>query len=217
MPVIISGTTGISGTDGSASIPAVQGTDANTGMFFPAADTIAFSEGGTEVMRINASGQVEYTLGTASLPSITATGDTNTGIYFPAADQIAFTEGGTEAMRINASGNVGIGTATPATSGLTVAKPSGAAGLQVSSGANNADFVISATDLYVANSSNGPTQFWNNGSERARFHSGGQFSLNTTSILGRMSMRWDNAGEQGFGFIPLTETYNGSPIVFYNS
>jgi hypothetical protein len=112
MPVIISGTTGISGTDGSASIPAVQGTDANTGMFFPAADTIAFAEGGTEVMRINASGQVEYTLGTASLPSITATGDTNTGIYFPAADQIAFAEGGTEVMRIDASGNVLIGTSS---------------------------------------------------------------------------------------------------------
>lgn len=32
--------------------------DTNTGMWFPAADTIAFSEGGTEVMRINSSGNV---------------------------------------------------------------------------------------------------------------------------------------------------------------
>ena len=58
MPVIINGTTGISGTDGSAATPAVQGTDTNTGMFFPAADQIAFAEGGTEVMRIDASGNV---------------------------------------------------------------------------------------------------------------------------------------------------------------
>lgn len=58
MPVTISGNTGISGADGSAGTPAVQGTDTNTGMFFPAADTIAFAEGGTEVMRIDSSGNV---------------------------------------------------------------------------------------------------------------------------------------------------------------
>ena len=64
MPVTIDGTNGISGVDGSASTPAVQGADTNTGMFFPAADTIAFAEGGTEVMRINSSGNVG--IGTAS-------------------------------------------------------------------------------------------------------------------------------------------------------
>lgn len=58
MPIVINGSTGISGTDGSASTPAIQGSDTNTGMFFPAADTIAFAEGGTEVMRIDSSGSV---------------------------------------------------------------------------------------------------------------------------------------------------------------
>lgn len=61
MPVIINGSTGISGTDGSAGTPAVQGTDANTGIFFPAADTIAFSEGGVESMRLDSSGNVTLT------------------------------------------------------------------------------------------------------------------------------------------------------------
>jgi len=58
MPITINGTTGIAGVDGSASTPAVQGADTNTGVFFPAADTIAFSEGGVESMRIDSSGQV---------------------------------------------------------------------------------------------------------------------------------------------------------------
>jgi len=58
MSVIIDGTNGISDVDGSASTPAIRGTDANTGIFFPAADTIAFAEGGTEAMRIDSSGNV---------------------------------------------------------------------------------------------------------------------------------------------------------------
>lgn len=58
MPVTINGTTGIAGVDGSATTPSVQGSDTNTGMFFPAADTIAFGEGGAETMRITSSGNV---------------------------------------------------------------------------------------------------------------------------------------------------------------
>jgi hypothetical protein len=44
---------------GTAALPAITTTgDTNTGMFFPAADTIAFAEGGAEVMRIDSSGNV---------------------------------------------------------------------------------------------------------------------------------------------------------------
>jgi hypothetical protein len=44
---------------GSAAAPTITATgDTNTGIFFPAADTIAFAEGGAEVMRINSSGNV---------------------------------------------------------------------------------------------------------------------------------------------------------------
>jgi hypothetical protein len=58
MTLILSGTNGLSDVDGDASTPAVRGTDANTGIFFPAADTIAFSEGGAEAMRIDSSGNL---------------------------------------------------------------------------------------------------------------------------------------------------------------
>jgi hypothetical protein len=44
---------------GTAALPAITTTgDTNTGMFFPAADTIAFAEGGAEVMRIDSSGKL---------------------------------------------------------------------------------------------------------------------------------------------------------------
>ena len=52
MTLILSGTDGLSDVDGSAATPAIRGTDANTGIFFPAADTIAFAEGGTEVQSL---------------------------------------------------------------------------------------------------------------------------------------------------------------------
>jgi hypothetical protein len=58
MSLILSGTDGLSDVDGSAATPAIRGTDANTGIFFPAADTIAFAEGGVESMRIDASGNM---------------------------------------------------------------------------------------------------------------------------------------------------------------
>jgi hypothetical protein len=44
--------------DGTAAAPAIRGTDANTGIFFPAADTIAFAEGGAEVARFDSSGNL---------------------------------------------------------------------------------------------------------------------------------------------------------------
>jgi hypothetical protein len=53
---------------GSVSAPAFStSADTNTGMFFPAADTIAFSEGGVECMRIDSSGNLRFNSGYGSV------------------------------------------------------------------------------------------------------------------------------------------------------
>jgi hypothetical protein len=56
------------GTSGTAAAPVITTSgDTNTGIFFPAADTIAFAEGGAEAMRIDSAGNV----GIALTPSAT--------------------------------------------------------------------------------------------------------------------------------------------------
>lgn len=58
MTLVLNGTTGVSSVDGSASTPAIQGADTNTGVFFPAADTVAIATGGSERVRVDSSGNV---------------------------------------------------------------------------------------------------------------------------------------------------------------
>ena len=57
MALNIDGTTGISGVDGSASAPALQGTDSNTGINF-GSDILGFSTGGTERSRFDSNGNL---------------------------------------------------------------------------------------------------------------------------------------------------------------
>jgi hypothetical protein len=112
--------------DGSASAPALSNDgDTNTGIFFPAADTIAFSEGGAESMRINSSGDVNIVNGvTVGAPayfnnSLSISGNTSSGSLGitsgNSATPVIFYTGqygvnALERMRIEANGRVLIGT-----------------------------------------------------------------------------------------------------------
>jgi hypothetical protein len=63
MSVTINGTTGLAGVDGSASTPALQGTDSNTGITF-GTDTVNVVTGGTTRATVDSSGNVG--IGTSS-------------------------------------------------------------------------------------------------------------------------------------------------------
>jgi hypothetical protein len=67
MTVYINGTTGISGVDGSAGTPALQGTDTNTGISF-GSDVIIGSTGGVERFRVDSQGRLG--LGTTSVAAL---------------------------------------------------------------------------------------------------------------------------------------------------
>jgi hypothetical protein len=128
--------------------------DTNTGIFFPAADTIAFSEGGVEAMRIDSSGNVgigttspSYRIDAVATDGIfkftksgnasgyLLMGGTSANFSYDTSGNYAWAvssselqawTAGTKRMVIDASGNVGIGV-TPQT--WTVYKPLSIAGV----------------------------------------------------------------------------------------
>jgi hypothetical protein len=128
---------------GSAAAPAFTFSgDTNTGIFSPAADTIAFSEGGVESMRITSAGNLGIGLtnptqklevtgnikinggvvagerGTAAAPAFSFSDNLNSGMFNISNLDLGFATAGTERMRIDSSGRVGIGTSSPDTTTL---------------------------------------------------------------------------------------------------
>ncbi len=83
--------------------------------------------------------------GSASAPTLLASGDTNTGIFFPAADTVGISTGGTERARVDSAGNMGLGVTPSAWSG------SGRLALQL--GGSTASYII-ANSLLVAGANN---------------------------------------------------------------
>jgi len=144
------------GAAGSASAPVITRTgDTNTGIFFPAADTIAFAEGGVEALRLDSAGNMG--LGTTSPRNVSGyknlvidgstsglfeinTNGTRVFSLYGAGNDInlvnptatgtmQFYTNNTERMRLDASGNLGIGTTSPAISGYLLANIKGGASI----------------------------------------------------------------------------------------
>jgi hypothetical protein len=100
---------------GTALLPSITTTgDLNTGMWFPAADTIAFSEGGVEALRIDSSGNVG--IGTSSPTyKLNVLSDAGAQNIFQAGQSgvsngLSITSDGSALTYSFLTGNVGIGT-----------------------------------------------------------------------------------------------------------
>ena len=151
---------------GSAGTPDITTSgDTNTGIFFPAADTIAFAEGGAEAMRIDSSGNLLFNNASSFIGANTADG----------ADNILLAIGGGGA---NASGRGAV---------LALAgNENASAGNATLQSGNVSGSVVQltarASDSYIVFASGGTT-------ERARIDSSGNVGIGTTSPFGTATNR----------------------------
>lgn len=95
--------------DGTAALPSITNNgDTNTGIWFPADETVAVSTNGSEAIRFNSNQQALFRDGTAALPAISNHDDPNTGVYFSNADEVSVATNGTQRAFINSAGLVSI-------------------------------------------------------------------------------------------------------------
>lgn len=177
--------------------------------------------------------------GSASAPSLAASGDANTGVFFPAADTVAIATGGTERARVDSSGNVGIGTSSPSNllhvsqassdfqvrvTGTSAANlgairaynVGGEASVFGTTGASNSGYGANLGVLGTV--TNIPQVFVTNNTERARIDTSGNFQFNSGygSVATAYGCRaWVNFN--GTGTVAIRASGNVSSITDNNT
>jgi hypothetical protein len=212
--------TGLVTGAGTASAPAITTTgDTNTGIFFPAADTIAFTEGGVESARFDSSGNLgigttpsaKLHIYSSSAPTV-ALQDVNGVLRLLTVGGINYVQSGTsfsnstaplvfgginavvEYARFDSSGNFGIGTSSP---GAKLNVDGGASNSKVKlsntlSGSGNGDgfdLDFTGASVYISNRENGFMAFENNGAERMRITDSGFVGIGTTGPASRLVVK----------------------------
>jgi hypothetical protein len=196
-------TTGVASfADGTVSLPSITNIgDTNTGMFFPAADTIAFTEGGSEVMRITSAGAVGVGTTTPSGRMTVVEGDrTLDGIgnfnVFSGNTQAANLGGSLALGGLNGSG----GAFDPwSFATLKGAKENSTSG-------NLAGYFV------IATSTSGGTL-----SERMRIDSSGNVGIGTTTVIAGAKLNtlgWITSSNSNTDRIVIGQDARGTSTVF---
>jgi hypothetical protein len=177
---------------GSAGAPAIYPTgDSNTGIFFPAADTIAFSEGGVESMRIDSAGNVG--IGTTS-PSNRLHVQNEITTAYSSANTLAAAP---LAYFYNTNGSVG-----------------GAGTIRIDGGTSGGNGAVTISALQTASGSSALTFGTRSGgsdvAERARIDSSGVLTVGQTSSINVFSGSADGCSIEGDGAISLSRNQNAS-------
>ena len=179
---------------GDATTPAIAPTgDSNTGIFFPAANSIGITIDGSERVRFKSNGFVgvgdldpSYRLDVVNYAATplrvqrsgeygevikigrAGVGDT-AGISYPADGTFQITTAATPRITINSSGNVGIGTTAPS------------AKLELSDGTITLQHDLVAGGGYVGTKSNHPLVLFTNNTEKVRITTAGNVGIGTTA------------------------------------
>jgi hypothetical protein len=197
MAITLDGTNGINSSgvivapDGSASAPAITNDgDTNTGIFFPAADTIAFAEGGAEAMRIDSSGNVGIGTSNPGQKLELAGTTSTTGL------KVTTTTATTYSQYTNTGGDFYIGRERSDGGGF---------------GAPAYSSVLYSTGAY-------PMSFWTNAIERARIDSSGNLLVGTTSQInaGLLNLAFNTGVNCGIATRP-TNNAGYDAARFFNS
>lgn len=155
---------------GTVSAPGISVSgDTNTGIYFPAADTIGFVEGGVEAMRITSAGTVNIvgagTAGSTQAVSLNGSAPINS-------------------MVLDASGNLGIGTSSPSArldvQGGSLRVNEDGAGTKIITLRSNYASIGPAINV----TTNDPLLFLTNNTERARISSDGTFRVKGAGTAG---------------------------------
>jgi hypothetical protein len=189
MSLILDGTNGLSDVDGSAATPAIRGSDANTGVFF-GTDIVGVSTGGSERVRVDASGNVG--IGTSS-PSGKLQVNTNTN------NRIVFADAAHDTL-------------TNLTSAITFSRTDGSQNLGAVFGWNNGGLAVAGREGLVFATGGGNT--YSNTPERMRIDSSGNLLVGTTSVIAGTENTNQGTSLSNSGLLALARASTQSNITF---